>query len=150
MNVLTPEEFNELSASERKFAYKLLYENWQSKGGKIRQFRDDQDSQTQDRVRGAHESNLNNGVTPVNKYIIRTWWKSMHDGKYLSEKKLTELQENKFKGEKSRSLKKGTVRNWLTSMNYVWNLYSWHSDQLEQFDADVRTHKNPRTRLLIP
>lgn len=148
MNFLTPEDFDALPAREKKYAYRHLYKSWVLKGGKIKRYKANQNIQTEQRVNGAHETNLNRGSTPVNTYIIKTWWDSMHKGIYLTENDLFNDQRKKFSGEKSKPLKKGTVRNWLTSMNHVWGLYDWDSDQLEQFDGDVRTHKNPRKKLI--
>jgi hypothetical protein len=31
-------------------------------------------------------------------------------------------------------------------MNAMWDQYAWTIDQLDQFDKDVRTHKNPRKK----
>ena len=39
MDFLLPEEFNNLKANEKKFAYKALYESWVNKGKKIRRFK---------------------------------------------------------------------------------------------------------------
>ncbi len=146
MDFLTPEEFNALPTSDKKYTYKYLYESWVLKGSKIKRLRENENTQTADRIRGADETNLNKGVTQVNKYIIETWWTSMHQGKYLTRDDLFKLQRKKFEGKKSKCLTKGTVRNWLTSMNAMWDQYAWTIDQLDQFDKDVRTHKNPRKK----
>ena len=149
MNFLTPEDFNNLPSKEKKFAYNALYESWVNKGGKIRRFRQEALTQLNDRILGAIEANLNNGVTQVNTYIIKTWWENMHQGNYLSSGKLYDLQKSQFKGESSRILTDGTVDNWLTSIRYVWNLQDWNPDELKDFDSKVRLHRNNKTRHLI-
>ena len=149
MNFLSPEDFDELTPKEKKFAYKNLYENWVNKGGKIKRLKQAENERLQERTRGAIEANLNKGVTQVNTYIIETWWESMHHGDYLSALQLNKLQQDKFKGESSRVLSKGTVTNWLTSMIYVWELQDWHQNELQEFDSKVRLHRNNKTRHLI-
>lgn len=149
MNFLTPEEFKQLPAKEKNFAYKTLYESWVKKGGVIKRFKNEDLTRLQDRIRGAIEANLNKGVTQVNTYIIKTWWENMHQGNYLPSSKLDTLQKAKFEGGSSQALSDGTVTNWLTSMLYVWELQDWHHDELQDFDSKVRLHRNHRTRHLI-
>jgi len=149
MNFLTPDEFKRLPTKEKNFAYKTLYESWFKKGGKIKRFKKEKLERLQDRIRGAIEANLNKGATQVNTYIIKTWWENMHQGNYLTAEKLIARQKAKFEGGSGRSLKDGTITNWLTSMIYVWELQDWHSDELEDFDSKVRLHRNNKTRHLI-
>jgi len=149
MDFLLPEEFNNLKANEKKFAYKALYESWVNKGKKIRRFKKEDLERLQERIRGAIEANLNKGVTQVNSYIIKIWWENMHQGNYLTSGKLYDLQKLQFQGESGRILNDGTVDNWLTSMRYVWDLQDWHEHELQDFDSKVRLHRNNRTRHLI-
>lgn len=136
IKILTPHEFNKLnSTNEIKKAYARLYKAWHKKGERKSIVVDQRNSYRNVFSSGANGRNAQ--FTAVSNKIIEKFWEMKHQGLRTSTNVLHDYQLDIFG---IGALKKGTVRNWNTSLNNVWDQREWintNSDR-EKFEKMVR------------